>query len=181
MSIDECRIKEFFLSYLLKRAERSLRLVGVVTPTPRRATSTIRQSSIFIRHSMKFHTRSYKVMRYCWLRKPPNHTKKYFFAFFREFCGWKHFSFAVFVAGSQLAVVLSLRLQFFCLQPQTSSGRRPSLSLLILFSPLTFDLLFALSPLAFSLSPSTFHFSPSNLLSFPLPAFSFALLSSYLV
>ena len=52
----KCRIKEFFLFYLLKRAERSLRLVGVVTPMPRRATSTIRQSSIVIRHSMKFHT-----------------------------------------------------------------------------------------------------------------------------
>ena len=38
----------------LKIAERSLRLVGVVAPTPRRATSTIRQLSIFIRHSMKF-------------------------------------------------------------------------------------------------------------------------------
>ena len=51
----ECRMKEFYLFYLLKRAERSLRLVGVAVPTPRRATATIRQSSIIIRHSMKFH------------------------------------------------------------------------------------------------------------------------------
>jgi hypothetical protein len=43
MSIDECRIKEFFLFYLLKEQSE--------------ATSTIRQSSIFIRHSMKFHVR----------------------------------------------------------------------------------------------------------------------------
>ncbi len=41
MSIDDCRIKEFFLFYLLKIAERS--------------DSTIRQSSIIIRHSLKFH------------------------------------------------------------------------------------------------------------------------------
>ena len=55
MLSDECRMKEFFHFYWLKKAERSLRLVGVVAPTPRRATSTIRQSSIIIRHSMKFH------------------------------------------------------------------------------------------------------------------------------
>jgi CTP-dependent riboflavin kinase len=41
MSIDECRIKEFYLFYLLKRAERS----------------DIHQSSFIIRHSMKFHKR----------------------------------------------------------------------------------------------------------------------------
>ncbi len=41
MSIDECRINEFFLFYFLKRAERS----------------DIHNSSIVIRHSMKFHTR----------------------------------------------------------------------------------------------------------------------------
>ncbi|CAB1082123.1 hypothetical protein D1AOALGA4SA_9760 [Olavius algarvensis Delta 1 endosymbiont] len=38
MSIDECRIKEFFLFYLLKRAERS--------------DSTLRQSTFGIRHSL---------------------------------------------------------------------------------------------------------------------------------
>ena len=43
MSIDECRIKEFCLFYLLKKEQSE-------------ATSTIRQSSIIIRHSMKFHT-----------------------------------------------------------------------------------------------------------------------------
>jgi len=43
----ECRIKEFFLFYLLKKEQSE-------------ATSTIRQSSIFIRHSMKFHTRGSK-------------------------------------------------------------------------------------------------------------------------
>jgi len=42
MSIDECRIKEFFLFYLLNNEQSE-------------ATSTIRQSSIIIRHSMKFH------------------------------------------------------------------------------------------------------------------------------
>ncbi len=42
-------------------AERSLRLVGVVAPTPRRATSTIRQSSIVIRHS-SFNEVSYKEL-----------------------------------------------------------------------------------------------------------------------
>jgi hypothetical protein len=41
MTIDEGRMKEFFLFYLLKRAERS----------------DIHNSSIVIRHSMKFHTR----------------------------------------------------------------------------------------------------------------------------
>ena len=48
MTIDECRIKEFYLFYLLKRAERSLRLVGIVAPAPRRATSTIRQSTFLV-------------------------------------------------------------------------------------------------------------------------------------
>ena len=66
MSIDECRIKEFFLFYLLKRAKRSLRLVAVVAPTPRRATSTIRSAeggSIIIRHSMRFLPISYDELK----------------------------------------------------------------------------------------------------------------------
>jgi hypothetical protein len=41
MSIDECRIKEFFLFYLLNKQSE--------------ATTTIRQSSFIIRHSLKFH------------------------------------------------------------------------------------------------------------------------------
>ena len=41
----ECRGTVFYLFYILKKAERSLRLVGLFAPTPRRATSTIRQSS----------------------------------------------------------------------------------------------------------------------------------------
>ena len=41
MSIDEYRMKEFLLFYLLKKQSE--------------ATATIRQSLIFIRHSMKFH------------------------------------------------------------------------------------------------------------------------------
>jgi hypothetical protein len=40
MSIDECRIKEFLLFYLLKKTERS----------------DIHHSSVVNRHSMKFHT-----------------------------------------------------------------------------------------------------------------------------
>jgi len=48
----ECRRTVFYLFYILKKAERSLRLVGLFAPTPRRATSTIRQSS--------FHEVSYK-------------------------------------------------------------------------------------------------------------------------
>jgi len=54
MSIDECRIKEFFLFYLLKK-ERAY-FAKLATKAKSEATSTIRQSSIFIRHSMKFHT-----------------------------------------------------------------------------------------------------------------------------
>jgi hypothetical protein len=33
----ECRRTVFYLFFILKRAERSLRLVGAVAPTPRRA------------------------------------------------------------------------------------------------------------------------------------------------
>jgi len=43
MTNADCRIKEFYLFYLLKKEQSE-------------ATSTIRQSSIIIRHSMKFHT-----------------------------------------------------------------------------------------------------------------------------
>jgi hypothetical protein len=42
MSIDECRIKEFFIFYFLKKEQSE-------------ATSTIRQSPIIVRPSMKFH------------------------------------------------------------------------------------------------------------------------------
>jgi hypothetical protein len=49
MTIDECRIKEFFLFYLLKKQSE--------------ATSTIRSAggSIVIRHSMKFHAKKIKL------------------------------------------------------------------------------------------------------------------------
>ena len=46
MSIDECRIKEFFLVYFFKKEQSE-------------ATSTIRQLTFDIRHSLKFHTRIY--------------------------------------------------------------------------------------------------------------------------
>ncbi len=39
--------RDQLLKKIIKKAERSLRLVGVVAPTPRRATSTNLQSSIF--------------------------------------------------------------------------------------------------------------------------------------
>jgi len=47
MSIDECRMKEFFLFYLLKRAERS----------------DIHNSSI-VNHHLSFHEVSYEELAY---------------------------------------------------------------------------------------------------------------------
>ena len=65
MTSDELRNSFYFI---FERAERSLLLVWIVAPTPRRATSTIRSAEgglIVIRHFMKFHmsNNKYQMVR----------------------------------------------------------------------------------------------------------------------